>query len=273
METSKKQTSLFGEVKSTSLQGDSHANHIQPQASDLASKTSVTCSPKCLEQFERLNHVGSWAKTFVGLLVGMEGWYSKRCNLSWRLKGTQYNRSYFQLLASTPRTKETEYGLLLTPTTREEVVNLETFQKRMEKYPNGTKMPNLATQIHSMLPTPVASDVEGGISDPRQIKNKGTRWVRVSDNTGTEFGAKLRDVAQMLPTPTARCHNTGTKVERPKGQPSRRSELNHLVAQEAGKNSQLNPLFVEEMMGFPDHWTLLPFLNGEKSQSKPMETQ
>jgi hypothetical protein len=273
METSKKQTSLFGEVKSTSLQGDSHANHIQQQASDLANKTSVICSPKCLEQFERLNHVGSWAKTFVGLLVGMEGWYSKRCNLSWRLKGTQYNRSYFQLLASTPRTKETEYGLLLTPTTREEVVNLETSQKRMEKYPNGTKMPNLATQIHSMLPTPVASDVEGGISDPRQIKNKGTRWVRVSDNTGTEFGAKLRDVAQMLPTPTARCHNTGTKVERPKGQPSRRSELNHLVAQEAGKNSQLNPLFVEEMMGFPENWTLSPFLNGEKNQSKPMETQ
>ena len=123
------------------------------------------------------------------------------------------------------------------------------------------------------LPTPVASDVEGGISDPRQIKNKGTRWVRVSDNTGTEFGAKLRDVAQMLPTPTARYHNTGTKVERPQGQPSRRSELNHLVSQEAGKNSQLNPLFVEEMMGFPENWTVLPFLNGEENQSKPTETQ
>jgi len=266
METSKKQISLFGETKSTSSPEDSLANPIQQREGDSESKTNATSSPKCLEQFEKFNHVGSWAKTFGGLLVGMTGWYSKRCKLTWKLKGTKYNRSYFQLLASTPRTKETEYGLLLTPTTREEVVNLETFQKRMEKYPNGTKMPNLASQVHSMLPTPVASDVEGGISDPRQIKNKGNRWVRVSDNTGTEFGAKLRDVAQMLPTPTARCHNTGTKVERPKGQPSRRSELNHLVAQEAGSNSQLNPLFVEEMMGFPENWTLLPFLNGEKSQ-------
>lgn len=43
---------------------------------------------------------------------------------------------------------------------------------------------------------------------------------------------------------------------------------------EDGKISQLNPLFVEEMMGFPLMWTTLPYLlhNGEKSQSKPTVT-
>jgi DNA (cytosine-5)-methyltransferase 1 len=46
---------------------------------------------------------------------------------------------------------------------------------------------------------------------------------------------------------------------------SRRSEPNHLVSQEAGKSSQLNPLFVEEMMGFPKNWTLSPFRTGEKN--------
>jgi hypothetical protein len=35
-----------------------------------------------------------------------------------------------------------------------------------------------------------------------------------------------------------------------------------------GKTSQLNPLFVLEMMGFPPNWTELPFLNGETNQSK-----
>ena len=30
-----------------------------------------------------------------------------------------------------------------------------------------------------------------------------------------------------------------------------------------GGSSQLNPLFVEEMMGFPEGWTLSPFLGGE----------
>lgn len=32
------------------------------------------------------------------------------------------------------------------------------------------------------------------------------------------------------------------------------------------KTSQLNPLFVEEMMGFPEGWTLSPFLNGETNR-------
>ena len=72
--------------------------------------------------------------------------------------------------------------------------------------------------------------------------------------------------AGILPTPTARCWNVGTEKERPEGQPTRRSELNHLAAQDAGKPSQLNPRFVEEMMGFPVGWTASPFLDGEKNQ-------
>ena len=40
-----------------------------------------------------------------------------------------------------------------------------------------------------------------------------------------------------------------------------------------GKTSQLSVQFVEEMMGFPKNWTELPFLNGDKNQSKPTETQ
>jgi hypothetical protein len=37
-------------------------------------------------------------------------------------------------------------------------------------------------------------------------------------------------------------------------------------------SQQLNPQFVCEMMGFPPDWTLLPFLSGETSQSKAVET-
>ena len=39
----------------------------------------------------------------------------------------------------------------------------------------------------------------------------------------------------LLPTITARCCKDGTAIERPEGQPSRRSELNHLIAQEMQK--------------------------------------
>jgi hypothetical protein len=64
-----------------------------------------------------------------------------------------------------------------------------------------------------MLPTPTASDVEGGVSNPNQITQKNGRFVRTSNNTGTEFGAKLRDVVGMLPTPQATDWNTATKPE------------------------------------------------------------
>lgn len=45
-------------------------------------------------------------------------------------------------------------------------------------------------------------------------------------------------------------------------------------SQTIGRTSQLNPLFVAEMMGFPLMWTVLPFLspNGGRNQSKDMET-
>ena len=73
-----------------------------------------------------------------------------------------------------------------------------------------------------------------------------------------------------LPTPMASDHHGGTAKISEKF--DRRSNLKHNIAQKVGKASQLHPAFVEEMMGFPTNWTLLPFLSGVENQSKPMET-
>jgi len=69
-----------------------YANPTHLQEKDLERKTNAIYGRKCLDAFERLNHVGLWAKTFSALLIGMEGWYSKRCRLIWKLKGTKSNR-------------------------------------------------------------------------------------------------------------------------------------------------------------------------------------
>jgi hypothetical protein len=259
---------------------------------------------------------------FSALLIGQTGWYSRRCKLTWKVKGTKYNRMYFQLRASaiaptngtefgllhteqqhllktptamdgevtsgkknpvsgnsgtlaqeimsgykptmeklgllpTPTTMDmlppktdkawekemTETrpgrtmpsnlrdvpfrtGLLLTPTTREEVMDLDKFKKRMEKYPNGTTMPNLATQVVGMLPTPTAQIIKHGHSEKYWDNRIGKR----------------------------------------------QTDLGMWNAEHNGKTSQLNPQFVLEMMGFPPNWTELPFLSGETNQSKPPET-
>jgi hypothetical protein len=48
-------------------------------------------------------------------------WYSRRCALTWKLKGTKFSRLLFQLVPKTHRTDEigaglSELGMLPTPT-------------------------------------------------------------------------------------------------------------------------------------------------------------
>lgn len=311
MKTSPKQISLFTEDNSTFSQGGFLASHTAKQESDLEKKTNAIYGQKCLEQFERFNHVGSWAKTFSALLIGQEGWFSKRCRLTWKIKGTKYNRIYFQLRVSTLPTNGTGFGLLptkmlptpttmdmlppktdkawekemtetrpgrtmpsnlrdvpfrtgllLTPTTREEVVDLDKFKKRMEKYPNGTTMPNLATQVMGLLPTPKVGGKEGYET---RAKRQGHEKAITHLDAFVEY--------HMLPTPATRDYK-GARSSQALSK-SGRNQTNSLpdAFHQPGKTSQLNPRFVAEMMGFPPNWTELPFLNGETNQSKPTETQ
>jgi site-specific DNA-cytosine methylase len=71
----------------------------------------------------------------------------------------------------------------------------------------------------------------------------------------------------MLPTPLA---SEGGKMSG--GPTENQMSLSKMARQQTGKTSQLNPLFVEEMMGFPKNWTALPFQSGEKKASKPTVT-
>jgi hypothetical protein len=300
------QMTLFSQAGSLN-----YASHTQPPESGSEKKTSDTCGLKCLEQFGKFNHVGSWAKTFSALLIGTGDWYSTRCKLTWKLKGTKYNRLYFQLQASTLPTKETGFGLLLTPTTREEVVDLDKFKKRMEKYPNGTTMPNLATQVMGLLKTPCAEDAysENLSKKEQKFGNSGTlaqeiqsgfvekRWPGLlptptmydynsarhpelwekdkkkyaEKGINLQCGLKQMNVLGMLPTPRARAAVGNCSNDRGKG--NLEDKIAEMNTSQTGTTSQLNPRFVLEMMGFPPNWTELPFLSGETNQSKQGETQ
>jgi hypothetical protein len=62
----------------------------------------------------------------------------------------------------------------------------------------------------------------------------------------------------MLPTPMAQEHDKITGKEN-------QDSLTKRARQQTGKTSQLSPLFVEEMMGFPKGWTASPFQSGEEN--------
>jgi hypothetical protein len=156
----------------------------------------------------------------------MEGWYSTKCKLTWKIKGTKYNRFLFQLQVSTLRTEGTEFGLLPT-------VNAQDWN-------TGTKPETYQA---------------------RKLRHQ---------EKGVNLQMSLRQMAMgsaMLPTPMA--SDCGEKITGLENQDS----LVKMTREITGKASQLSPQFVMEMMGFPTDWTLLPFLNGEKNQSKLEETQ
>ena len=287
-----------------------YASHTQPPGSGSEKKTSDTCGPKCLESFERFNHVGLWAKTFSALLIGTGDWYSTRCKLTWKLKGTKYNRLYFQLQASTLPTKGTEFGLLPTPKTmmpnesNPNIVNGRIIRESGQDY--GMNLQVMASC--GLLPTPTTMDMlppktdkawekemtetRPGRTMPSNLRDVPFRTgllptptlqdARIGPNNigGSQHRAErgsvaLADIALgLLPTPKVGGKEGYETMAKRQGHDKAISHLEAFVEYQTGTPSQqLNPQFVLEMMGFPPNWTELPFLNGETNQSRPPETQ
>jgi len=240
-----------------------------------------------------------------GLVSWGGEWYSTKCAMIWKGKDMKFNRFLFLLQVSAHRTKDKEFGLLLTPTTKEDLVNLVKFKKRMEKYPNGTTMPNLATQVMQLLPTPMASEGEKLTGSPSENQMSLTKLARngmlptpsaldwisprkpetfiLAQERHKQKGVSLQNplkqmaVMGMLPTPNQRdylgCTRPGLRITST-GKTQKYGEvLPDTIKRITSSTSQLNPLFVEEMMGFPENWTLSPFLNGEENQLKDTEMQ
>jgi hypothetical protein len=122
----------------------------------------------------------------------------------------------------------------------------------------------------------MASDVEGGVVRDVQKDDKG-QYFRVNKK-GDRWSVKLRDIAEsnLIPTPCARDYKATNSMNHLLGKNGNSrthdTQLPNYVKLKTGSSSQLNPQFVEEMMGFPKNWTLSPFLNGEGKASKDMAT-
>jgi hypothetical protein len=126
----------------------------------------------------------------------------------------------------------------------------------------GTKYGIHLTQMAEagMLPTPNAFDWNTARSPEA--------WKNAKEKHGSTLQNPLKQMASvgMLPTPIAQEHDKITGKENQDSLTKRAREM-------TGKTSQLSPLFVEEMMGFPKNWTVLPFQSGEENPSKHTETQ
>ena len=182
------------------------------------------------------------------------------------------NRLLFQLAVSERPTEEIESGLLPTPNA------MDIPHKDMEINERGRRNPKKGKTDHSLgledmavaklLPTPCSIEA-----------TKFTKTINPNSQMGQ--GLTALSVNGLLPTPTAMeiKHSNRVKGLKEKGAKGLYSRKNGALRpngltdfldfnnQVGGGTSQLNPLFVEEMMGFPLMWTALPFLSpsGDKN--------
>ena len=187
----------------------SHASPTHLQENGSERKMNATYGQRCLEQYGRFNRGGLLAKTFPALLIGMEGWYSTRCRLTWKLKGTKYNRTYFQLAVSTLPTEGIGFGLLPTPTVAETIEPKEArkvFGNMRIKSNNGVegqcKLTDLA--MNGLLPTPTVNDMKNASLPPSQIDRNDSIVKRVlQDNPQAGKTSQLNPqfVAEMMGFP------------------------------------------------------------------------
>lgn len=197
--TLKQQTLQFTEENATYSQADSLVSHSAQQVNDLERKMTATSGPKCLEQYERFNRRGLLAKTFVGLLIGQEGWYSSKCKLTWKLKATKCCRFYFQLQALGHPIKEREYGLLPTPEASNYKTGHKTVSPRIQrKMQQGWTIGINDLATLGMLPTPMASD-SGEKLTGTEKQDSLTKRARLM--TGITSQLNPRFVAEMMGFP------------------------------------------------------------------------
>ena len=130
-------------------------------------------------------------------------------------------------------------------------------------YRNGTTYNSLLSQLvyGGLLPTPQAADCSIGAvigQNDRFIITKNRMFRKVNQN-GSNGSVGLGRIFHLMSTPTASDWKGGSTRKNPSLQrTSLRGEIHADYG--TGKTSQLNPLFVEEMMGFPTYWILMPFL-------------
>ena len=261
--------------------------HQQPGSAE-AQKMTAGSGRNCLELYNLSSQHGASLRMFVASLVSMKDWCSSRAWLTWKVSATTHRRLLFQLAPSMPRTDEIESGLWQTPVSDDavnrkkgkinsrgepklsaqvkmwatpdaSVMNLnesvETVMERRarckEKHGNNGFGLRLQTQV-KMWPTPRSADAD---------KN-----IRTHEGAMREIARKggPQDLAQALrlwPTPTAAMGRAGSKAGSPRLERKKAQgwtiELHDMASsgELAEQSGQLNPQWVEWLMGYPVGWT------------------
>ena len=197
-----------------------------------ARRMTVISGLKCSESSENSGPLGSLARTLLGSSI----WRSTRCSLTWKTKVTKGGRCLFRLAASTRRTGASDAQLWPTVTGFD-----ATGGELKGKEYCGTRHAMKLGQAVRMFPTPRANCMTGASWAPRR-----------------QGAPDLQTVAAMFPTPTTGaglCGGTGNYQQLQALEASGQITPEERRSMQAGNGGQLNPDWVEWLMGYPIGWS------------------
>lgn len=162
------------------LQEDFHVRVSLSPEKEEAQKMTVTSGRRCFGLYERLVRHGSSLRTCVEYLLSSKEWYSSRSVLIWKEQVTTSRRLLYQLVPSTHRTEEIEYGLSLIPNAgmlptpqASDAARKGADYARANRPRSGGDDLTTAIRRKSMLTTPSAARID---QMPRQVgKETGLR--------------------------------------------------------------------------------------------------
>ena len=211
---------------------DSHVNRSLMPGGEMARMMTVSSGLKCSELYENSGPLGS----LVRMCLVSSIWHSTRCYLTCRERVTPHRRLLFRLAVSMPHTEET--GLLLWPTPVHGHVTGGT--GAMEIMKRFLLKGKITKEEYRSF---VAGN--GGRTNPELLE-----WLMGYQQAFTG----------LLPTPRASDYK-GSPLNRYVGGVHYRHQLDELVeVTPLGKIGQMNPEFVEWLMGYPIGWTELSHL-------------
>lgn len=216
------QLTLFPEV--------SPASRFPLPGSSEARKMTVTSGRRCYELYGRYARCGCLVKMCLESSI----WHSTRCFLTWKAQATKRRRLLFRLAASTPRTSGSALPLWPTPSTGATLCGGTGNLQQLRKLALAGNM--TAEEVRNL------SSGSGGKTNPALIE-----WLMGYEQMFT----------RLIPTPKASDHK-GAGPKRYAGGGYYRHQLHELLElTPLGRIGQMNPEYLEYVMGFPIGWTEL----------------
>lgn len=215
----------------TLFREDSPASRSALPGSAEAVRMTVISGLNCLELYKKSGPLGS----LVRMLLGSSQWHSTKCYLTWKISATPHKRLLFRLVPSMPRTDETDAPLLPTPT-----ATLADHGGPNQRDSSGRPGLQMAAM---MWHTPTANDAKNSTLPKSQL------------NRNQLVGQIMRT---LYPTPTTGaglCGGTGNYNQLKALEKSGTITPEECRSMAARNGGQLNPEWVEWLMGFPIGWT------------------